>query len=95
MCNNESLQNCQEIYLICSGIRLVYVSTQQNGTHDNEYFQLTTGEDTLLLHGVLCENGGDLIHISHKVSAKDLQEIKMMLCITMFFCNLLVTKLSI
>ena len=46
--------------LICSGSP-VYVSTQQNGTNDNDNFQLTSGDDTLLLHGVLCENGWYLI----------------------------------
>ena len=35
----------------------VYVSTQQNGTFDNENFQLTSGDETLMLHGILCENG--------------------------------------
>ena len=35
----------------------VYVSTQQNETFDNENFQLRAGTDTLLLPGVLCENG--------------------------------------
>ena len=40
---------------ISLGISPVYVSTETNGT-DN--FQLTTGGDSLLLYGVLCENGG-------------------------------------
>ena len=30
----------------------VYVSTQQHGTYDNENFQLRSGDETLLLHGV-------------------------------------------
>ena len=39
----------------------MYVSTEQNGVHSNENFQLTAGTDTLLLHGVLCENGEYLL----------------------------------
>ena len=35
----------------------VYVSAQQHATYDNENFQLRSGNETLLLHGVLCENG--------------------------------------
>ena len=45
------------IVFICSDDYPVYVSTQQNETHDNDNFQLTAGIDTLLLLGVLCENG--------------------------------------
>ena len=33
----------------------VYVSTE---TNDTDNFQLTTGDDSLLVYGVLCENGG-------------------------------------
>lgn len=36
----------------------MYVSTEENGTYDNYNFQLSAGSDELLLHGVLCENGG-------------------------------------
>ena len=43
--------------LIYLGLHPVYVSTQQNGTNDNDNFQFTVGNETLLLHGVLCENG--------------------------------------
>ena len=39
---------------ISLGISPVYVSTE---TNDTDNFQLTTGDDSLLLHGVLCENG--------------------------------------
>ena len=41
---------------ICSGAP-VFVSTQQGLINDNDNFQLTSGNDTLLLHGVLFENG--------------------------------------
>ena len=43
--------------VFCSDNYPVYVSTQQSETFDNEYFQLRVGSDTLLLPGVLCENG--------------------------------------
>ena len=46
----------------CSGAP-VFVSTQQGLINDNDNFQLTSGNDTLLLHGVLCENGWYLIRI--------------------------------
>ena len=43
-------------------INPVYVSTEGKGTNDNENFQLTTADDSSLLHGVLCENGWYLLN---------------------------------
>ena len=43
--------------VFCSDDYPVYVFTQQNGIFDNDHFQLRAGSDTLLLPGVLCENG--------------------------------------
>ena len=52
--NQRKLSNNQSYWIHGT---TVYVSTQQNETNDNEHFQLRSGSETLLLPGVLCENG--------------------------------------
>ena len=47
----------QNNYLLHLDDDPVYVSTEINETFDNNHFQLKAGSYTLLLHGVLCENG--------------------------------------